>query len=107
MQNAAKTAGFGQFAPDVLIGNYQLRANRCLQLHEWTIRRNACTTRRHVPLVIPGLRTIHFGPGLGVSGQNPPKTQVALFFTEDPIIGDNVSIYGEITPFGLALVIPW
>ena len=42
------------------------------------------------PLVIPGLRTIHFGPGLGISGQKTPK-DAALLFTEDPFNGNNVS----------------
>ncbi len=55
-----------------------------------------------VPLVLPGLRTIHFGPGVSLYGENPPKTQLALLFTEDPVIGDIASIYGEISPFQLS-----
>ena len=42
------------------------------------------------PLKIPGLRTIHFGTGLGASG---PK--IALLFTADQ---KNDGLYGTITP---------
>ena len=53
------------------------------------------------PLTIPGLRSIHFGPGLGDSG----STHVGLLFTADSSIpltnaggNGNVSLYGMITP---------
>ncbi len=44
------------------------------------------------PLTIPGLRTIHFGTGLGASG---PK--IALLFTAG-IDNGNHGLYGTITP---------
>jgi uncharacterized protein (TIGR03118 family) len=100
--SAAKAAGFGQYAPDVLVGNYssgQIDAyNFTTGQFDGTLDA-AGTPEGDTPLVIPGLRTIHFGPGLGISGQKP---HVALLFTEDPFNGNNVSIYGEITPFILS-----
>jgi uncharacterized protein (TIGR03118 family) len=97
--SAANAAGFGQYAPDVLIGNYssgQIDAYN-FSSGEFVGKLKAGGT----PLVIPGLRTIHFGPGLRISGQTPLKPHVALLFTEDPVDGNNASIYGEITPLTL------
>ncbi len=96
---AANAAGFGQYAPDVLIGNYssgQIDAYN-FSSGEFVGELKAGGT----PIVIPGLRTIHFGPGLRISGQEPLKPHVALLFTEDPFDGNNVSVYGEITPLPL------
>ena len=106
MQNAANIAGFGPYAPDVLIGNYRSGEIDAYNFksgkYEGTLATYASGGSKLVPLVLPGLRTIHFGPGLSLFGENPPKTQLALFFTEDPVIGDIDSIYGEISPFQLA-----
>jgi uncharacterized protein (TIGR03118 family) len=109
MQNAANIAGFGPYAPDVLIGNYRSGEidayNFTSGKYDGTLgtyASHASAGSKLVPLVLPGLRTIHFGPGITLFGANPPKTQLALLFTEDPVIGEIASIYGEISPFGLA-----
>jgi len=97
--SAANAAGFGQYAPDVLIGNY---SSGQIDAYNFTTGKFCGTLKAGgTPLVIPGLRTIHFGPGLRVSGQEPLKPHVALLFTEDPFDGNNASIYGEITPLTL------
>jgi uncharacterized protein (TIGR03118 family) len=97
---AAKAAGFGQYAPDVLVGNYS--SGQIDAYNFATGQFDGTLDAAGTPLVIPGLRTIHFGPGLRISGQKTLKPHVALLFTEDPFDGNNVSIYGEITPFTLA-----
>ena len=52
------------------------------------------------PLTIPGLRSIHFGPGLGDSGH----THVALLFTAETDILTSVSIAG--TSRSTAMITP-
>jgi hypothetical protein len=100
MQNAANIAGFGPYAPDVLIGN-----NRSGEIDAYNFKSGkydgtlGTVDPNPVPLVIPGLRTIHFGPGMALYGQNPPKTHLALFFTAASNDLGKGGIYGEITPF--------
>ena len=90
---AANAAGFGQFAPDVLVGNYSSGQVDAYNFKSGQFEGTLDTTYG-VPLSIPGLRTIHFGPGLGAYGH--PK--VALLFTSTPFFGGSGGIYGEITP---------
>ena len=92
MPKAAKAAGFGQFAPDVLVSNFS--SGQIDAYNFKTGKFEGTLDAGGTPLVIPGLRTVHFGPGLGASG----KTKIGLLFTADPFNGNNVSIYGEITP---------
>ena len=78
MQNAADIAGFGPYAPDVLIGNYRSGEidayNFTSGKYDGTLGTYASGGSKLVPLVLPGLRTIHFGPGLSLFGENPPKS---------------------------------
>ncbi len=109
MPGAANAAGFGPYAPDVLIGN-----NRSGQIDAYNFTSGKFVGElgtdtggpKPVPLVIPGLRTIHFGPGLAISGQSQPKTHLALFFTAPSNALGEGGIYGEITPFTLPNLIP-
>ena len=96
---AANAAGFGQYAPDVLIGNYSSGEIDAYNFSSGEF--DGKLKFDGTPIVIPGLRTIHFGPGLAISGQKTPKPHAALLYTEDPFDGNNVSAYGEITPFSL------
>jgi uncharacterized protein (TIGR03118 family) len=86
---------FGEFSGDLLVGNFssgQIDAyayNTTSGQFEFKGQfHNAIGT----VLEIPGLRSIHFGPGLGAG-----TTQVALLFTAE-IDNGNLSLYGEITP---------
>ena len=102
---------FGQFSDDLLVGNFssgQIDAYKVT----WSAptptagRRGLRRTGRTLlntngtPLTIPGLRSIHFGPGLGIPGVHG-HTHVALLFTADTA---NLSLYGEITPAKVKLV---
>jgi len=103
MPNAASIAGFGPYAPDVLIGNYRSGEidayNFTCGKYDGTL--GTYTDGKPVPLVIPGLRTIHFGPGLSLLGVNPPTTHLALLFTAASDGSGKGGIYGEISPFKL------
>jgi uncharacterized protein (TIGR03118 family) len=103
MQSAANIAGFGPYAPDVLIGNYRSGEidayNFTCGKYDGTL--GTYTDGKPVPLVIPGLRTIHFGPGLSLLGVNPPTTHLALLFTAASDGSGKGGIYGEISPFKL------
>jgi uncharacterized protein (TIGR03118 family) len=85
--------GFGgKLSTDLLVGNFssgQIDAyNVTSGQFEGTL-----DDKNGNPLTIPGLRTIHFGPGLGASGH----TKIAILFTAD-IDNGNHGLYGEITP---------
>ncbi len=90
---AANDIGFGQFAPDVLVGNY---SSGQIDAYNFQTGQFDGTVNNTVgdPLNIPGLRTIHFGPGVGAYTKKPPG--VLLFTTG----GDNGESgeYGQITP---------
>ncbi len=98
MQNAAEDNGFGQFYKDVLIGNY---SSGQIDAYYFSGEKSGQfdTTVDNMggsPLILPGLRTIHFGTGVRISGTLNSKA--ALLYTEDPFNGNNLSIYGEIRP---------
>ena len=118
--------GFGEFSGDLLVGNFSSGQIDAYDLPLGTDPRQSGTlagvllNTNGTPFTIPGLRSIHFGPGLGDSG----STHVALLFTADidiPHIGNrngnleidiphigihrgNLSLYGEITPAKVNLV---
>ena len=74
-------AGFGKFGNDLLVGNVttgQIDAYNASGVFQGPL-----------PLKITGLRTIHFGAGLGAS-----KPKIALLFTAD---NGNQGLYGTIT----------
>ena len=95
---------FGDVGGDLLVGNFSSG-----QIDAYTVTVNQTEasaefqgeltdTVSGAPLIIPGLRSIHFGPGLWDSG----RSQVALLFTADAELDTpqsrNLSLYGEITP---------
>jgi uncharacterized protein (TIGR03118 family) len=95
---------FGDVGGDLLVGNYSSG-----QIDAYTVTVNQTEgsaefqgeltgTVSGAPLIIPGLRSIHFGPGLW----DPGHPQVALLFTADAELDTpqsrNYSLYGEITP---------
>ncbi len=94
---------FGDVGGDLLVGNfssgqidaYTVTVNQTEASAEF---RGELTDPKGNPLTIPGLRTIHFGPGLGTFGQS----HAALLFTADAELDTpqsrNYSLYGEITP---------
>jgi len=97
--------GFGEFSGDLLVGNF---SSGQIDAYTVTVVNPKAGKAGKVSAVldgklhnaagkvleIPGLRAIHFGPGLG-SGQ----THVALLFTaEIDIDNGNLSLYGTITP---------
>ena len=103
--------GFGEFSGDLLVGNFSSGQIDAYNLplgsdpeHSGGAPQTLLNTNG-TPLTIPGLRSIHFGPGLGDSG----STHVGLLFTavvDIPHIGIhnwNVSLYGEITPANVTL----
>jgi uncharacterized protein (TIGR03118 family) len=103
--------GFGEFSGDLLVGNFSSGQIDAYNLplgsdpeHSGGAPQTLVNTNG-TPLTIPGLRSIHFGPGLGDSG----STHVGLLFTaviDIPHIGIhdwNVSLYGEITPANVTL----
>ena len=92
---------FGQFsADDLFVGNF---SSGHIYAYTVTVQNGKASgqyagellNKDGSVLTIPGLRTIHFGPGLG-SG----RTHVGLLFTggNDKSGDGNVSLYGEITP---------
>jgi uncharacterized protein (TIGR03118 family) len=98
---------FGAFGGDLLVGNF---SSGQIDAYKVTVNQSEARAKFQgwipdedglAPLTIPGLRSIHFGPGLGDSG----KPHVALLFTAEldrlqSGIGRNLSLYGEITPNG-------
>jgi hypothetical protein len=96
---------FGDVGGDLLVGNFssgQIDAYSVTlsptqasgQFQEQLLNANNAT------LTIPGLRSIHFGPGLGDSG----GTHVGLLFTAGG--NGNPSLYGEITPAAYPIPAP-
>jgi uncharacterized protein (TIGR03118 family) len=92
--------GFGVYSGDVLVGNF---SSGQIAAYTVTLGTNTASGQfqgfvlaaDNTPLTIRGLRTIHFGPGLG-SG----RPQAGLLFTAetDTQALGNLSLYGEITP---------
>ncbi|MFI5457672.1 MAG: TIGR03118 family protein [Isosphaerales bacterium] len=83
-------AGFGKFSNDLLVGNFSTGQ---IDAYNFSGRfKGKLANPKGKPLTIPGLRTIHFGSGLGASG---PK--IALLFTAG-IDNGNDGLYGTITP---------
>ena len=98
--------GFGEFSDDLLVGNFssgQIDAYTVTVVNPKDGKAGMASAVLDGKLLntngdvftIPGLRTIHFGPGLGNG-----KTHVALLFTAETVSpnGTNLSLYGEITP---------
>jgi uncharacterized protein (TIGR03118 family) len=117
--------GFGEFSGDLMVGNFSSGRIDAYNLplgsdprHSGQLAGTLLNTDG-TPLRIPGLLSIHFGPGLGDSG----STHVGLLFTAEidiPHIGNhngnleidiphigihsgNLSLYGEITPANVKL----
>jgi uncharacterized protein (TIGR03118 family) len=105
---------FGEFSDDLLVGNFssgQIDAYTVTVVNpepgisgmaSAVLDGKVLNGDGLAPLTIPGLRSIHFGPGLPDSGR-PDHTHVALLFTAetDTIkagVDRNLSLYGEITP---------
>ena len=104
---------FGDVGGDLLVGNfssgqidaYAVTVNQTEASAEF---QGALTgTASGVPLIIPGLRSIHFGPGLAEGSKH---SQVALLFTADSELDTpqsrNFSLYGEITPSAAQTIDP-
>jgi uncharacterized protein (TIGR03118 family) len=93
------TRGFGEYDNDLLVGNFSTGQIDAYNLSSGEFEGNLLNTNG-TPLTIPGLRSIHFGPGLGDFGE--PK--VALLFTAGLDVNtagiDQVyhGLYGTITP---------
>ncbi len=98
---------FGDVGGDLLVGNFSSG-----QIDAYAVTANQSPNTpigqflgpllnaNGTPLTIPGLQSVHFGPGLGDSGFH-----VALLFTADSSIplanaggNGNISLYGMITP---------
>jgi uncharacterized protein (TIGR03118 family) len=87
---AQAPSGFGKFSNDLLVGNFSTGQ---IDAYNFSGRfKGKLANPKGKPLTIPGLRTIHFGSGLGASG---PK--IALLFTAG-IDNENDGLYGTITP---------
>ncbi len=84
-------AGFGTFSNDLLVGNFSTGQIDAYNYFSGRFKGVLDISKNH-PLKIPGLRTIHFGPGLGASG---PK--IAMLFTAGIDNGKD-GLYGTITP---------
>ena len=80
---AQAPSGLGKFSNDLLVGNYNTGQ---IDAYNFSGR-----FKGQLPITIPGLRTIHFGSGLGPSG---PK--IAMLFTADIDNGTH-GLYGAIT----------
>ncbi len=81
--------GFGEFSNDLLVSNLNTG-----QIDAYNLKgkfKGKLLNTNGTPLTIPGLRSIHFGPGLGTSG---PKA--ALLFTAGTPL--TPGLYGMITP---------
>ena len=96
---------FGDVGGDLLVGNfssgqidaYQVNLSQSEPVGQFL---GPLLNANGTPLTIPGLQTIHFGPGLG-----DPHPHAALLFTADgsnPLTNaggnGNASLYGMITP---------
>jgi uncharacterized protein (TIGR03118 family) len=99
---AAKAAGFSQFTKDVLIGN---TGSGQIDAYNFNTGRfdGTLDDKSGNPLTIPGLRTIHFGPGLkpfSIVRSGPGDTKIGLLFTtgSDHSDHESYSLYGEVTP---------
>ncbi len=87
---AQAPAGFGNFSNDLLVGNFSTGQ---IDAYNFSGRfKGKLANPKGKPLTIPGLRTIHFGSGLGASG---PK--IALLFTAGND-HEKDGLYGTITP---------
>ena len=93
--------GFGEFSGDLLVGNF---SSGQIDAYNLPLGRNptyeVVDNTSGTPLTIPGLRSIHFGPGLGDYG----STHVGLLFTA--VGNSNYSLYGEITPAAYPIPAP-
>ncbi len=104
---------FGDVGGDLLVGNFSSG-----QIDAYTVTVNQTEasaefqgeltdTVSGAPLIIPGLRSIHFGPGLAEGSKH---SQVALLFTADSELDTpqsrNFSLYGEITPSAAQTIDP-
>ena len=102
---------FGDVGGDLLVGNF---SSGQIDAYNVTLSPSEASgqflgrllNKNGTPLTIPGLRSIHFGPGLGDSG----STHVGLLFTAEISIpftnafaNWNISLYGEITPASVPL----
>ena len=94
---------FGDIGGELLVGNfgsgqidaYQVKSSPTEASGQFL---GQLVNANGTQLTIPGLRTIHFGPGLfygAPSSVDNVGPQVGLLFTAD---NGNVSLYGEITP---------
>jgi uncharacterized protein (TIGR03118 family) len=81
--------GFGEFSNDLLVSNFSTGQIDAYNLDGQFLRKVLNTNG--TPLTIPGLRSIHFGPGPGSSG---PKA--ALLFTAGT--DGTPGLYGMIMP---------
>ncbi len=99
---------FGDVGGDLLVGNF---SSGQIDAYAVTVNQTEASAEFQgalsgpasgVPLVIPGLRSIHFGPGLASLAWGSNHSQVALLFTADSELDTpqsrNYSLYGEITP---------
>jgi uncharacterized protein (TIGR03118 family) len=92
LQSPWGAAEFSKTSKDLFVGNFSSGQIDCF--NQAGVFKGMLTDSNGNPLTILGLRTIHFGPGLGAYGH--PK--VALLFTAAPFFGGSGGIYGEITP---------
>jgi uncharacterized protein (TIGR03118 family) len=90
LQSPWGAAEFSKTSKDLFVGNYS--SGQIDRYNQAGVFKGMLTDSNGNPLTIPGLRTIHFGSGLGASG---PK--IALLFTAG-IDNENNGLYGTITP---------
>jgi uncharacterized protein (TIGR03118 family) len=104
---------FGQYSDDLLVGNF---SSGQIAAYQVTLGPKKATGEflkllldedGLAPLTIPGLRAIHFGPGLEVNGAD--QSHVGLLFTAETNaiesgVDENFSLYGEITPNNIDLI---
>jgi uncharacterized protein (TIGR03118 family) len=91
LQSPWGAAEFSKTSKDLFVGNFS--SGQIDRYNQAGVFKGMLTDSSGNPLTIPGLRTIHFGPGLGASGQ----TKIALLFTAGPDNGKD-GLYGMITP---------
>jgi uncharacterized protein (TIGR03118 family) len=91
LQSPWGAAEFSKTSKDLFVGNFS--SGQIDRYNQAGVFKGMLRDSNGNPLTIPGLRTIHFGPGLGASGH----TKIALLFTAGPHNGKD-GLYGMITP---------